>query len=197
MRPVSLIEIFLKNQLNDFRFVWVYNKVSYVLISLVRAALMLQSVAKRNHPTSEAAFFRQLFHAGFGTHRGLDAFPGCLPIANVVQQLVNMGIKPLLAFLDAPDFNTVFGEPFHNERCFVLSASQTIKHEHQQNIKLVLQSVSLDFLNGIPVFGRNLKPGNTLFRKLLDDFPSGMLLNKLPARFLLHGNVIFFDLSKR
>ena len=85
LRPVSLIEIFLKNQLNDFRFVWVYNKVSYILISLVRAALMLQSVAKGNHSASEAAFFRQLFHASFGTHRGLDAFPGCLPIANVVQ----------------------------------------------------------------------------------------------------------------
>ena len=158
---------------------------------------MLQSVAKGNHSASEAALFRQLFHASFGTHRGLDAFPGCLPIANVVQQLVNMGVKSLLAFLDAPDFNTVFGKPFHNERCFVLSASQTVKHKHQQNIKLVLQSVSLDFLNGIPVLSRDLKPGNALFRKLPDNFPSGMLPNKLPARFLLHGNVIFFDLSKR
>ena len=158
---------------------------------------MLQSVAKGNHSASEAALFRQLFHAGFGTHRGLDAFPGCLPIANVVQQFINVGVKPLLAFLGTPHFNTVFDKPFYNKRRFVLSAAQTVKHEHQQNIKLVLQSVPLNFLYGIPVLGRDLKPGNALFRKLPDNFPSGMLPNKFPARFLLHGNVIFFDLSKR
>jgi len=50
--------------------------------------------------------------AGICPHRVLDPFPGCLPIANVVQQLVNMGIKPLLAFLDAPDFNTVLKRVF-------------------------------------------------------------------------------------
>ena len=108
-----------------------------------------------------------------------------------------MGIKPLLSFLGAPHLNAVFDKPLHNKRRFILSAPQSVKHKYQQNIKLVLQSVPLNFLYGIPVLGRDLKPGNALFRKLPDNFPSGMLPNKLPARFLLHGNVIFFDLSKR
>ena len=142
-------------------------------------------------------FLCQLLHSGLGADRGFDAFAGRLPVTDIIQQLVHMSIKPLLSFLGTPHLNAVFDKPLHNERRFVLSAAQTVKHKHQQNIKLILQSVSLDFLNGIPVFGRDLKPGNTLLRKLLDDFPSGMLPNKLPARFLLHGNIIFFDLSQR
>ena len=76
-----------------------------------------------------------------------------------------MGVKPLLAFLGTPHFNTVFDKPFYNKRRFVLSAAQTVKHEHQQNIKLVLQSVPLNFLYGIPVLGRDLKPGKRPFPK--------------------------------
>ena len=43
LRSISLIEVFLKNQLDDFRFIRVYNKVSYILIPFVRAALMLSN----------------------------------------------------------------------------------------------------------------------------------------------------------
>ena len=45
LRSISLIEVFLKNQLDDFRFIRVYNKVSYILIPFVRAALMQSKIS--------------------------------------------------------------------------------------------------------------------------------------------------------
>ena len=98
------------------------------------------------------SLLRQLLHSGLGADRGFDAFTGRLPVTDVIQQLVHMGIKPLLSFLCAPHLNAVFDKPLHNKRRFILSAPQSVKHEYQQNIKLVLQGVTLNFLNGVPVF---------------------------------------------
>ncbi|OCN01989.1 hypothetical protein A7X67_04335 [Clostridium sp. W14A] len=73
--------------------------------------------------------------AGFRADGCLDAFAGGLPVADVIRQLIHMRIKTLLPFLGAPDFNAVVYEPFHDKRCFVLAASQPVKHEDQKNIK--------------------------------------------------------------
>ena len=151
--PISLIEIFLKNQFHDLCLVRLHNEIAHILVSLICASLMFQTVAKGNAAASKISLLGQLLHPGFSTYRSLDAFPGGLPIAYVVQQLIDMGIKPLLSLLGAPDLDTVFDKPFYNEWRFVLSASQAVKHEHQQHIEFVLQGVPLDFLNSVPILG--------------------------------------------
>ena len=113
---------------------------------------MLQTITKWNTAAGKMTFLCQLLHSGLGADRGFDAFTGCLPVTDVIQQLVHMGIKPLLSFLGAPHLNAVFDKPLHNKRRFVLSAPQSVKHKYQQNIEFVLQGITLNFLNGIPVF---------------------------------------------
>ena len=44
----------------------------------------------------------------------------------------------LLTFAGTPNLDAVFNEPLHKERRFILSAAQTVKHEHQQHVKLLL-----------------------------------------------------------
>ena len=113
---------------------------------------MLQTITKRNTAAGKMTFLRQLLHSGLGADRGFDAFAGRLPVTDIIQQLVHMSIKPLLPFLGTPHFNAVFHKPFYNKRCFVLSAPQSVKHKYQQNIEFVLQGITLNFLNGVPVF---------------------------------------------
>lgn len=112
---VALIDILLKNQLDGLGLVWLYCKVTYRFISPVGAPLLFQSVAIGDTAASKVTLLGQLLHAGLGADRGLDTLPGGLPVADVVQELVNMGIKPLLALHSAPDLNPVLDEPLHYE----------------------------------------------------------------------------------
>ena len=79
-------------------------------------------------------------------------FIGVLLVGFAIMDGQDMGVGSLLPFLGTPHFNAVFHKPFHNKRCFVLSAPQSVKHKYQQNIEFVLQGITLNFLNGIPVF---------------------------------------------
>ena len=74
----------------------------------------------------------------FYAHGGLFAFAACLPVAHEVQELVHATIQTLLTFAGTPDLNAVFDEPLHKKRRFILPAAQTVKHEHQQHVKLLL-----------------------------------------------------------
>ena len=105
-----------------------------------------------------------------------------------------MRIKSLLTFVYAPDLDPLLREPFHDKGRFVVTPTQTVKHEHQQNIKLSGSSRLLKQLELIAVFCRFLKTGNAFFGKLLDDFPA-LPFCKFVAGFFLHGYVILFDLS--
>ena len=116
LRSIPFAEIFLKNQFHDLRFVRLDHKVAHILISLISASFMLQTITKWNTAAGKMTFLCQLLHSGLGADRGFDAFTGCLPVTDVIQQLVHMGIKPLLSFLGAPHLNAVFDKPLHNKR---------------------------------------------------------------------------------
>ena len=105
-----------------------------------------------------------------------------------------MRIEPLLPFIYTPYLDPLLREPFHDKGCFVVTPTQTVEHEHQQNIKLSGSSSLLKQLELIAVFCRFLKTGNAFFGKLLDDFPA-LPFCKFVAGFFLHGYVILFDLS--
>ena len=108
-----------------------------------------------------------------------------------------MIIKSLLSFYSTPDLNAIAYKPLHYKRSFVITASQTVKHIDQQNIKFSLYSIPLDFLYRVPVFRRNLKTGNTLFVNFLFNTPILTTGHKFPTKLFLHGNIIFFYLPNR
>ena len=192
---VALINILLENQLDNFGLVRVYSKVTDRLVPLVLPALIFQPVAVGDLAASVVALLRQLTDTGLDTDRGFDALPGRLPVADIVQQFVNVSIKPLLALLGAPYLDAVLHKPLHHKGRLVIFAAQAVKHEHKQDVKCALQGQLLDFLHSVPVFGRNLEARNPFFGKLPDDLPSGLTLGKLPAILFLHGNIVLFYLS--
>ena len=120
-----------------------------------------------------------------------------MPVAYVVQQFINVIIETLLSLHRAPNLDAVLHEPLHHKGSFIVLSAQAVKHEYQQNIKLALQGHPLYLLYCVPFLGRDLEAGNTFLGKLLDDLPSRLTLDKLTAKLLLHGNVVFFYLSHR
>ena len=83
-----------------------------------------------------------------------------------------MGVKSLLSFVHAPDFDALLREPLHDKGRFIVTATETVKHEHQQDVKLAFHRSLLNFLEFITLFGRLLKAGNSFFGKFLDDLPA-------------------------
>ena len=104
-----------------------------------------------------------------------------------------MGVKSLLSFVHAPDFDALLREPLHNKGRFIITATETVKHEHQQDVKLALHRGLLD-LEFVTLFGRFFEAGNAFFGKFLDDLPA-LTFCKVAAGFFLHGDVVFLDLS--
>ena len=92
------------------------------------------------------------------------------------------------------DLDALLREPFHDKGRFVITATETVKHEHQQNVKLAFHCSLLYLLEFITVFGRLLKAGNAFLGKFLDDLPA-LTFCKVAAGFFLHGDVVFLDLS--
>ena len=191
---VAFINVFLEYQTDDLCFFLVDFQLTDFLIFLVHATLFYTLVPESNRSTGIVTFLCKLFYTGASTDRSFDTFAGCLPVADVVHQLIDMGIKTLLTFIYAPDLDPLLREPFHDKGRFVVTPTQTVKHEHQQNIKLSGSSSLLKQLELIAVFCRFLKTGNAFFGKLLDDFPA-LPFCKFVAGFFLHGYVILFDLS--
>ena len=164
------------------------------MVLFIEAPLLFQAVSIGNSATPEASFLHDLRQAGLRSHRGLETLSGCLPIADVVPQLVDVVIHLLLPFHCAPHFNAVADEPLHHERCFIIPPPQAVEHEHQQDVKLPLLGILADLLNGIAVSSSYLEARDTLFRKFFEDRPP-LALCKLTAALLLHGDIIFVYLS--
>ena len=59
----------------------------------------------------------------------------------------------LLTFIDAPDFDSVFGEPLEDEWSLVFDSSKSIEHEDKQNVKFMLHSGFLQILYCVTVLG--------------------------------------------
>ena len=120
---VALKHALLKNKPHDFRLVRNDLQVIDFFVALVRSSFIDRAVAVRDHPAGVVALFGELTDPRLGTDRGLDALTGCLLIADVVQELVHMGIKPLLSLGRAPYLNTILDKPLYNKRRLVVAAA--------------------------------------------------------------------------
>ena len=85
-------------------------------------------------------------------------------------------------------------KPFQYEWCFTLNASQPVKHIHQKDIEVTFACLAAQFLNHIPFTGGDFGARDTFF-SLLQHYTPSMLLGKLPAGNLLHGNIIVIHLA--
>ena len=133
LRSVALKHALLKNKPHDFRLVRNDLQVINFLVALVHSSFIDGTVAVGDHPAGVVALFGELTDSRFGMDRGLNALTGCLPIADAVQELVHMGIKPLLSLGRTPYLNAVLDKPLYNKRRFVVAAAQAVKHEHKEN----------------------------------------------------------------
>ena len=107
-----------------------------------------------------------------------------------------MRFKSLLAFFHAPHFNArCLDKPFYNEWCFVINSSDTVKHEHQQHVKFLVQCRFLQINDCVTVLGRHLKAGNAFFLIFFYDFPILPIFYKFLAGSPLHGDVVVMVLT--
>ena len=124
---------------------------------------LLCEAAARSCEAYVAPLSGKLTEARFDAHRGFQALAGCLPVADVVHQLVHMAVKPLLALHAAPDLDAALDEPFHHEGRFIVPAAQAVKHEHQKDVELPGNGVLLNLLDRVPVLSGDLEFGGSLF----------------------------------
>ena len=127
-------------------------------------------------------------------HRGFFTFTGRLPEPDVVEQLVHMVVKSLFALFDAPDLDAVFHKPLNDERCFIITAADAVKHEYEQNIKLLCERFLLDLNQRVAILSLRFVTRNALFGNFVHQFPIRMLSDKLPACDALHGNIVMVNL---
>ena len=191
---VSLIDVFVEDQANHFRLILVDLQVQHCAVALIDAAFIYRAIAIRNCSAGVMPLLCKLPQAGFRADRGFQTLAGGLPVADVVHQLVNVIVEPLLPLHRTPDLHAVLDEPFYNEWCFIIPSSEPVKHEHEQNIEFAKRSIMLNFLNGVAVFGGYLVARNAFFRKLLDNHPA-LLFCEVTANLFLHRNIIFFNLT--
>ena len=125
----------------------------------------------------------------------LFTFTGRLPEANVVEQLIDMVIKPLLAFSRAPDFDSLLDKPLHHKGRFVLASAKTVKHENQKDIELMQHGASLDLNDGIARIGADFVARHSLFGDFVNNLPVWMTCDIFAACGFLHGDVVMIDLS--
>ena len=194
---IALVYDFVVDFRLDRSFFLVANQIPYRSVLFVHAT-KIHSVKTEGHEAT-AIFPRQhhLLLLGANADRGLFRFAGRLPETDVIEQLIHMAVESLLAFLDAPDADSMRHEPLHHERCFIIAAAKAVEHEYQQNIEFPCQRIRLDLHDGVSVFGFDLVAGHTLLIKLLDDLPSSLGLHKFPTGNALHGDVVVIYLTNR
>ena len=103
----------------------------------------------------------------FGQKSAFDALAGCLPVTDIVKQLVNVIVEPLLPLYGAPNFNAITDKPLYDKGRFVISAAETVKHIDKQNIETPGNGFLLQFLHGVALFCRFLETGYAFFVKLI------------------------------
>ena len=167
LSAAAFVDVFVKDETHDFCGVLVDYKIVDLLILLVDPSLLLELVAKWYNAAGEAAVLCKLLHAGFHAHGGLDALAGCLPVTDIVKQLVNVIVEPLLPFYGAPNFNAITDKPLYDKGRFVISAAETVKHIDKQNIETPGNGFLLQFLHGVALFCRFLETGYAFFVKLI------------------------------
>ena len=112
---VALVNVLVENQPDDLSFCFVNHKVADFLILLVHPAKTDTLVAVRHGAAHVVAFPGELFQPCPGTDRGFQALAGCLPVADVVHQLVHMGVKSLLSLVHA-QFDFILSHAFKEHK---------------------------------------------------------------------------------
>lgn len=105
-----------------------------------------------------------------------------------------MAVKSLFAFFSAPDLDAVFHEPLNDERRFVITAADTVKHEYEQNVKLLCERFLFDLHQRVTILSFCFVTRDALFGNFVHQFPIRMLSDKLPACDALHGNIVMVNL---
>ena len=120
---IAFVDIFMEYQSDDFCGGFINNKVTDFFIPLVGSSFVFKAVSVGKGATGIQTAFGELFQPRFHTHGGFDALAGCLPVSDIIQQLVHMVVKALLSFHCAPYFNTVFDKPFYYKWRFIILTS--------------------------------------------------------------------------
>ena len=64
-----------------------------------------------------------------------------------------MMLELLLTFIDAPDFDSMLGEPLEDEWSLVLDSAKTVEHEDEKDVELMLHCRFFQILYCIAVLG--------------------------------------------
>lgn len=129
---------------HDLAFTFVDHKITNRLIFLVGSPQKLQLITKWDQAAAVKAFLNHLEVLCTDTQRSFFAFAGRLPETDVVEQFIDMVVKPLLTFFCAPDLNPVFYEPLDDERRFIVTSANAVEHEDKKNVKLFRKGLFFD-----------------------------------------------------
>ena len=81
-------------------------------------------------------------------------------------------------------------KPFHNKGSFICDTTDTVEHEHQQDVKLAPPGIVLDDLQLVAGGGPDFVAGHAFFLFFMDDDPA-LRFSELMASLSLHGQVSF------
>ena len=137
----------------DRRFFFIPNQVPHGLALFIHPAQVHGVEAEGDKASPIFACQHHLLLARPHADRGLFGFAGRLPEPNVIEQLVNVVVEPLLSFLHASNPDAVGGEPLNHERRFIIAAAQAVEHEYQQHIEFPGQRRLFYLHDGVALFG--------------------------------------------
>lgn len=195
MQPVAFIAIEMKDLLHDRGGFRIDLQIIEHAIALSHAAVVHAHIPERDRPAAPDASLRHLLLAGPHTQRRLFAFARRLPEADIVQQFVRVVLQLHLAFLRAPDLDSVLNEPLCKERSLVVAAAEPVKHEHEQYIEGFGLCSGLECSDLVTLCRRGLVPRDAPLAVFIHDFPARHVRSIRPAFDPLHGYVVLVHLT--
>lgn len=190
LRAVALIHILVKDNPHYGSFLFVDVQFVQFMLALVDTPTPYKVIAIRRISALEVTFFYKLAQTGAGTDGSLFAFSVRLPESDVVQQFVSVVVETLLTLLGTPYPDAVPYKPFHNKGSFICDTTDTVEHEHQQDVKLAPPGIVLDDLQLVAGGGPDFVAGHAFFLFFMDDDPA-LRFSELMASLSLHGQVSF------
>lgn len=170
-------------------------KILNRLSLFVLASGVSQAVSISNRATGIIAFLVHLTKPCLDAQGGVFGFSFTLPVANVIEQLVCMTVQNLFALFDTDDADAVLDKPFDNERRFITSTPDSVKHKHEQDFETLLERVLAQLLQSISIFGWGFERRNAALLVFFDD-PQPVFPRVFLTRLPLHGDIIMIGLSR-
>ena len=90
---------------DNSRFILVYDKLGNLVLSLVEPARFFEAVAVWHGAAAVATLLYHLGHGGLCPHGRFLALAVGLPEADIVEEIVDVGVETLFALVDAPDLD--------------------------------------------------------------------------------------------